>query len=377
MAKFIPVFRRFMLISFTILVIFATAALLFLQQPQFGKAPHGERLERIKQSPNYKEGSFKNLYHTPFLSEGYSMTKITLEFIFKNFPRTSPMDTVPGIKTDLKAVPKDENILIWFGHSSYFIQLNGIRFLVDPVFSGRASPVPYSTQSFAGTDIYTVEDFPEIDYLLISHDHYDHLDYSTILKLEPKIHQVVCGLGVGEHFEYWGYDPAKIVEKDWDERLKIGENFTLHTATSRHFSGRSLKRSNTLWMSFVLQSKDYTLYVGGDSGYDTHFKELGKKFSGFDLAILDNGQYNEGWKELHMFSHEVLQAGNDLNAKRIMPVHSGKFTLANHPWDEPLETIVALNEENFHCPIVTPRIGEVVMLNDSTQTLSRWWRGMK
>lgn len=237
--------------------------------------------------------------------------------------------------------------------------------------------MPYSSRSFAGTDIYTVDDIPDIDYLLITHDHYDHLDYSTIKKLAPKIRHVICGLGVGEHFERWGFDATHVIEKDWDESLEITDSFILHTATSRHFSGRSLSRNNTLWMSYVLQTGDYRMYLGGDSGYDDHFKVLGEKFNGFDLAILDNGQYNLGWKELHMFSSDALQAAKDLKARRLLPVHSGKFTLANHPWDEPLQTIVALNDENFHCPVVTPKIGEVVYLNDSNQTLSRWWRGMK
>jgi hypothetical protein len=213
------------------------------------------------------------------VSEGYSMTSITYDFIVKNFPRTEPKDSIPSIKTDLKNLSITEDILIWFGHSSYFIQLNGKRFLIDPVFSGNASPVPNSTKSFKGTDIYTADDMPEIDYLLISHDHYDHLDYETVIKLKPKIKQVVCGLGVGSHFEYWKFDTSIIIEKDWDEELIIDKDFTLHTASARHFSGRSLTRNNTLWLSFILQMADYKMYLGGDSGYDRHFAGIGEKFS--------------------------------------------------------------------------------------------------
>lgn len=355
----------------------AIATVLYMQQPQFGKAPSGKRLELLKQSPNFKEGSFQNIHFTPFITEGYSMIKITWDFIFGKFPRTTPIDTIPSIKTDLKALSKNENVLIWFGHSSYFIQLDGKRFLVDPVFSGNASPVPYTTRSFAGTDIYTADDLPQIDYLLMTHDHYDHLDYQTIMKLKPKIKGVVCGLGVGEHFQLWGFDQNILIEKDWNESISISDDFTLHTATARHFSGRSLTRNNTLWMSYILQTPNYKLYLGGDSGYDTHFEQLGKKFNGFDLAILDNGQYNVAWQAIHMLPEEVLQAARDLKAKRLFPVHSSKFKLANHPWDEPLRTITELKGKNHPIPLVTPRIGEIVYLNDSNQLFSQWWREIR
>ncbi len=345
-----------------------------MRQPQFGKSPQGERLERIKASPNFKEGSFKNINFTPFLSDGYSMTKITLEFVFKTFPRTVPKSQIPSVKTDLKNLSLDQDVLIWFGHSSYYFQLNGKRFLVDPVFSGSASPISFTTKSFAGTDFYQAEDFPEIDYLLISHDHYDHLDYKTIKELKPKIKQVICGLGVGSHFEYWGFEPGIIHEKDWNEQLDLGSNLTLHTATARHFSGRSFTRNNTLWMSYLLEAGDFKVYIGGDSGYDTHFAAIGEKFDGVDLAILDNGQYNLAWKEIHMLPEEVLKASRDLGAKRLFPVHSSKFVLANHAWDEPLNKVSEYNEANFVCPLVTPRIGEIVYLKDSTQKFSSWWR---
>jgi len=361
-----------MFIFICILLTLTAVAFIYMQQPQFGRSPQGKRLERIKQSPNFKDGSFQNINFTPFVTEGYSMTKITFDFIFGTFPRTSPVDEIPTIRTDLKSLPKHEDVLVWFGHSSYFIQLNGKRFLVDPVFSGNASPLPYTTRAFAGTDIYTVDDLPEIDYLLITHDHYDHLDYPTIVELKPKVRQVVCGLGVGEHFEYWGFDPETIIEKDWNESLPIADGFTLHTATARHFSGRGLRRNNTLWMSYILQTNDYKIYLGGDSGYDTHFEELGRKFNGLDLAILDNGQYNQAWKELHMVPQEVLQAASDLGATKILPVHSSKFKLANHPWDESLIQISELNNTS----LITPMIGELVNLRDEKQLYRQWWKNI-
>lgn len=348
-----------------------------MPRPQFGKAPKGKRLELLQQSPNYKNGEFQNIHFTPMVSEGYSMRGVMYDFIFKKSPRTLPTVNIPSIKTDLKKFPLNRNVLVWFGHSSYFIQLDGIRFLVDPVFSGNASPVPYSNRSFKGTDLYGADDIPDIDYLLITHDHYDHLDYSTIMRLKPRIKQVVCGLGVGAHFEYWNFDSSKIIEKDWNEKVVIRGDFNLHTASARHFSGRGLKRKNTLWLSFILQTQDMKLYLGGDSGYDTHFAEIGEKFGGFDLAILDNGQYNIAWKELHMTPAEALIAAKDLQAKRLFPVHTSKFKMASHPWDEPLKTITELNEQEMNIPLVTPKIGEVVNLNDSTQAFIKWWENIQ
>ena len=324
-------------------------------QPQFGKAPGGKRLEQFQQSANFKNGKFQNIHLTPMLAEGHSMTRVLYNFIFRKFPRTRPAGVIPSVKTNLKNLPTSGNVLIWFGHSSYFIQLDGKRFLVDPVFSGNAAPVRNSNKSFKGTDIYSAEDMPDIDFLLITHDHYDHLDYKTIMKLKPRIKRIICGLGVGEHFEYWNFDPTKIIEKDWNETLMIGDNFTLHTAPARHFSGRGFTRNNTLWLSYILQPPDLKLYLGGDSGYDTHFAEIGKKFGGFDLALLDNGQYNPAWQPIHMLPAETLKAAKDLQTKRLFPVHNSKFKLANHPWDEPLKTISKLNEEEYHFPLITPK----------------------
>lgn len=340
---------------------------------QFGKAPAAERLTRLQASPNYQDGKFQNIHETPQITEGYSMTGVLCDFMIRRFPRTKPSVAIPSIKTDIKSLPLAENVLIWFGHSSYYIQLSGKRFLIDPVFSGNASPIPNSNKAFKGTDIYSAADFPEIDYLLITHDHYDHLDYPTILELKPKIKHIICGLGVGEHFQYWGFSQDRVTEKDWDEQLTLDSNFHLYTAPARHFSGRTFKRNNTLWLSFILESPDLRLYLGGDSGYDTHFADIGNKFREFDLAILDNGQYNLAWQAIHMLPAETLQAARDLHAKRLFPVHNSKFKLSTHPWDEPLKTITDLNRQSDPLPLITPRIGEIVYLNDPSQTFSSWW----
>jgi L-ascorbate metabolism protein UlaG (beta-lactamase superfamily) len=361
-----------MIILLSVVLLCVATVFFYMRQAKFGKAPSGERLELIQQSPGYKNGKFQNVHLTPMITEGYSMASVTYDFAFKKFPRQKPVGSIPSITTNLLKLPKDSNVLVWFGHSSYFIQIHGKRFLIDPVFSGNASPIPNSNKSFAGTDIYTAADIPEIDYLLITHDHYDHLDYETVIALKDKIKTVICGLGVGSHFEYWGFDRSIIIEKNWNESYRSDNGIAIHTATARHFSGRGFTRNNTLWISFILQTPNMKIYISGDSGYDTHFKEIGEKFGGFDLAILDNGQYNVAWQAIHMLPAEVLKAAQELKAKRLFPGHSSKFKLAYHPWDEPLVKITELNTK-FNIPLVTPMIGELVNLNNEKQPFKQWW----
>jgi L-ascorbate metabolism protein UlaG (beta-lactamase superfamily) len=329
-----------MIITLFIIIVFSIFVFAFIQQPKFGKTPSGKRLERVKNSSNYKDGAFQNLHPTPIMVEGVSYFNTFKKFLFSDNDRVKPKNSIPSMKTDLLNLDHDKNILVWFGHSSYFIQIDGKNILVDPVLSGSASPVSFTTKAFKGTDRYTTDDIPEIDYLFITHDHWDHLDYETIMKLKPKIKIVICGLGVGEHFEYWGFKTNTIIEKDWNEKIDLNSGFTAYTKPARHFSGRSFKRNTSLWTAFVFQTPSYKIYIGGDGGYDTHFAEIGKTFGEFDLAILENGQYNNNWKYIHSFPEEVLQAAKDLRAKRLFPVHHSKFTLSLHPWDEPLIRIV-------------------------------------
>lgn len=347
-----------------------------MQRAVFGKSPSGKRLERIKQSPHFRNGRFHNINPTPALTEGTSYFKVLFQFLFNRTVHRHPLERLPTIKTNLAKLRPDENLLVWFGHSSYYLQIAGKRILVDPVLSGNASPIPGTNKAFAGTDVYTAGDIPAIDYLFITHDHYDHTDYDTLVKLRPKIQRVICGLGVGEHLEYWGYPPEIIIEKDWNESFDLENEIKVHTTTSRHFSGRGLKRNNTLWMSYVLQTPDLNIYIGGDSGYDQHFGKIGNKFGPFDLAILENGQYDSKWKYVHLIDDEVLRAGKDLKAKRILPVHSSKFALANHAWYEPLTNLTQLNGQ-ANIPLVTPMIGEPVYLNNSDQVFNQWWDGRR
>ena len=363
------------MITFIAVAVFLVVGInVFMRLPKFGKLPEGERKARIEKSPNYKNGAFINLNFTPQITGDGGFLKIMKDMF--NAKNRRPHDIIPSVKTDLLNLDKNEDILVWFGHSSYFVQIDGKRFLVDPVFSGNASPFGFMIKSFKGTDIYTPADIPEIDYLIITHDHWDHLDYKTITKLKPKIAKVITGLGTGAHLERWGYDPKIIIESDWYDQVILENGFTINTTPARHFSGRGPKANQSLWASFVLQTPTTRIFIGGDGGYDEHFAEIGEKFGGFDLVILENGQYNTSWKYIHLMPEEVLQAAKDLKAKRLFPVHNSKFALANHSWDTPLKAITEFNK-TVKQPLVTPIIGELVYLKDTTQIFKEWWVGMK
>jgi L-ascorbate metabolism protein UlaG (beta-lactamase superfamily) len=362
------------MIALLLLLVLIAGIYIFLQQPIFGKPSSGERLAKIKQSPHYANGKFQNLSYTPDLKEGVSYYTVMKEFFFNKSPRNKPFVVLPSKKTDLLALDPDQDVLVWFGHSSYFIQLDGKKMLVDPVFSGHASPVTFTTPSFKGSDVYTTEDIPQIDYLFISHDHWDHLDYETVIKLKSKVRKVITGLGTGAHLECWGYNPGIIIEKDWNEEVQMEPGFVINTAPARHFSGRGLKRNQALWTSFVLTTPSMKIYIGGDSGYDTHFATIGNTYGPFDLAILECGQYNEYWKYIHMMPEEVVQAAQDLKAKQLLPLHWAKFSLALHAWDEPISRVTA-EANKKQVPILTPMIGEAMPLKE-TPLFTAWWTTM-
>ena len=178
------------------------------------------------------------------------------EFLLDKKDRVKPIDLIPSMKTDLLNLDPGKDVLVWFGHSSYFMQVDGKKILVDPVASGAASPVSFNIKAFKGTDIYTTEDMPEIDFLFISHDHWDHLDYETVHKLKPKIKRIVCALGVGEHLERWGFDKSIIIEQNWNDDINLGEGFVVHTAPARHFSGRGFVNQANLDFLYIKNAHD-------------------------------------------------------------------------------------------------------------------------
>lgn len=354
--------RRKMGIVIGVLLAAAIVALVMVHLPSFGRLPRGERLERILGSPNYRDGQFRNLEASPMMTGDKSRLQGILEFLFRKREGLRPEAPVPAVRTDLRALAPDRNLAVWFGHSSYLLQAEGRRVLVDPVFCA-AAPFSFLNKPFEGTDIYRPEDMPDVDYLIITHDHWDHLDYRTVTELRSRIGKVVCPLGVGEHFEYWGFDKERIVELDWNESAPLGNGFTVHCLPSRHFSGRGLTPNRTLWGSFLLETPARRIYMGGDGGYGKHFAAIGRQFPGIDLAILENGQYNEAWKYIHTMPRQLAQAAKDLGAKQYMTVHHSKFALARHRWDEPLDTEAALAADStLH--VLRPGIGEVIVLPD-------------
>jgi L-ascorbate metabolism protein UlaG (beta-lactamase superfamily) len=334
-----------------------------------GKLPSGKHLERLKQSPNFKRKGFENLSETAMMSEDASYWKLARNF-FKRNKNASPPGALPTVKTDLNDLT-GEPALVWFGHSSYFIRIENKNFLVDPVFSGNAAPLSFMIKAFKGSDIYTVEDMPPIDYLILSHDHYDHLDFRTLRKLQGKVDKIYCSLGISSHLIHWGIDGKKIIEMDWWDTQKLDNNMSLTAAPARHFSGRGVKRFQTLWSSFILKTPKLNLYLGGDSGYDKHFKEIVGKYGPFDIAILESGQYNTMWPLIHMMPEETVQAAVDLKAKSLLPVHWGKFALSMHEWNEPIKRVLQ-KAATLNMNVYTPRIGEMVPLSSYFSGIN-WW----
>ncbi|WZL88643.1 MBL fold metallo-hydrolase [Salinimicrobium sp. 3283s] len=337
---------------------------------RFGKTPTGHRLQRIKNSRHYREGSFKNVEVTSVNPDDASMFTILKKMILRP-SSVKPAGELPHLKTDLKNLDPEKPQLVWFGHSSYLLQINGYTVLVDPVFSGNASPFRFFGKAFEGADAFNAEDMPKIDLLIITHDHYDHLDYPSIKKLEPKIGRIVTSLGVGEHLENWGVKNGKIDELDWWESREIQTDVRVSATPSRHFSGRGIKRAQTLWSSFVLEIFGLKIFIGGDSGYDRSFKKIGEKHGPFDLALLECGQYGEYWPQIHMFPEQTVQAALDLQAKTVVPVHWGKFVLSYHPWNEPIQRFVtAAKKANLN--FISPRNGEPVDFTSVYQQ-EAWW----
>ena len=365
---------KILLIVLAVLLVIAIVGVIILNHPCFGRRMSKERKARIDASPNWRDGQFQNQIPTPQFTGDKSMFGALWEFLTDSKKDRTPKEAVPAVKTDLKSLPTDRDWLMWFGHSSYLFCLDGKRYLVDPVFSNNASPLPHNVVPFGGTNIYSADDMPEIDYLIITHDHYDHLDYETILALKPKVKHVITGLGVGSHFRYWGYDKNIIQEMDWNESIDI-DGGKLYALPARHFAGR-LFENRTLWTSYLLESNGYKLFIGGDSGYDNHLKMIGDKFGSIDFALLEAGQYDKNWRYIHEMPEEFIQSAMDIKTKRIIPVHNSKFSICNHTWYDPLDRISDL-AANTDLNIITPKIGEVVELKNNSQQFSPWWKEVK
>ncbi|SKD04755.1 L-ascorbate metabolism protein UlaG, beta-lactamase superfamily [Chitinophaga ginsengisegetis] len=326
--------------------------------------------ERIQQSQNFRNGSFQNLSVTPMKPEDVTYFTM-LRKVLKRPADVRPPGPMPTVRTDLKALYSEKPVVTWFGHSSYLIHVKGFNILVDPVFSGSASPMSFMVKAFPGADAYTPADMPEIDLMIITHNHYDHLDKKTLAQLKPHTKRIYTSLGVGYDLQRCVATGNNVTEMDWWETREIAKDITLTATPARHFSGRGIKRGGSLWSSFVLEIFGYKIFIGGDSGYDTHFKAIGDKFGPFDLVILECGQYNDYWPFIHMNPEETVQAAIDLQARALLPVHWGKFVLAMHAWNDSPKRVTTAGAQRGLL-VTTPRIGEPVTVG-AHYPQEHWW----
>ena len=337
---------------------------------------------RIAVSPNFKNGRAQNVERTALLieppeSDDSADSQKTKKFSWLDMFVIANTQ-IPSVKSDLANL---SDAFVWFGHSSYLLNLNGKNVLVDPVFNDNAAPVPWIINAFKGTEIYTAADMPSVDFLIITHNHYDHLSRKTLRALAGKVKTAIVPLGVGKYLKSAGLAESQITELDWNESADFSDDgdFKFHALTARHFSGRGLLDSNkTLWASFLIETGEKKIFVGGDSGYGTHFKEIGERFGTIDLAFLDNGQFDPRWPLIHAQPQETLQIATDLNTKRLMTVHNSKFQLAPHAWQLPLEKVFTLyHNGDFTFSLLTPKVGEIVPISDSADSAkfkTPWWR---
>ncbi|QSX32119.1 MBL fold metallo-hydrolase [Shewanella avicenniae] len=356
-----------------IIMLLVVAVFAYLQLPKFGSAAAGERLEAIKHAANYQNGEFTNEIATPLFTTDKSFLQILFENMGDKPQRLRPENPLPSVHTAIKQLDRNQDLFIWLGHSSFYLQIAGKTLLLDPVFSEDAAPVPYVNRPFGGTNIFNADDFPAIDALLISHDHWDHLDYPSVMALKPKVDQVITGLGIGASFDAWGFENSKIHSGNWNSQFDLGDGVKVNLVPARHYSGRSLSRKQTLWAGFIVESPKYRLYFSGDSGYGPHFKELQQRFGEFDFVALDSGQYDARWANIHMTPEQAVQAATELNTKAFFPEHIGKFALAKHPWDEPFQR-AKVASEGKPFTLVTPLIGEAILLDGMlTHSYRDWW----
>jgi L-ascorbate metabolism protein UlaG (beta-lactamase superfamily) len=342
---------RIILIIVGVILLLAGIGVAVLSHPAFGLWRHVSK-ERIQASPNYRDGMFQNQEPTPQFTGDTSNAFGTLwRFLTKKDTLRVPIEPIPAVQTDLKNLPNDSDWLVWFGHSSYLFCLNGKRYLVDPVLMPEW-PATLMMKPFRGTDIYRPDDLPDIDVLIITHEHWDHMEYATLRDIRDRVQHVICPLGIADYLRYWGYKEYQITEMDWYDSHTAKRSYSEtvlqcngHTAEggqtitclpSRHFSNRLLGKPNqTLWASFMVEAGGRKVYIGGDGGYDKRFAEIHERFGSVDLALLENGQYNANWKYIHTMPEDLEKVILDLQSKQVFTVHHNKYALSVHPWSEP------------------------------------------
>ena len=371
----IPNFKKMFVSILIIPVLLVLTAVIFTDfSPPFGGKTTAKHVELFKKSANFKNGKFINKNEVEYRMSFSDFRKIMSNYTNPQ-PHTAPDQNIETQNIDSLDIAnfKDSTRLIWFGHSTFLLQISNKNILIDPMFGETPSPFSYlGTKRFSNKLPIAIEQLPTIDVVLISHDHYDHLDYPSIIKLKDKVDMFYTPLGVGIHLEQWGVAKNKIAEHDWWENTELHDlNFICTPA--QHFSGRGLKDKNkTLWSSWIIKSKTENIFFSGDSGYGEHFKTIGDQYGPFDFAMIECGQYNTIWPQIHMFPEETVQAGIDLKATRIMPIHWGAFKLSVHTWKDPIERFTQTAKE-LDMNYLTPEIGMPFSLNEPKITTNNWW----
>lgn len=341
-----------------------------------GKKPQGARLERMRASPLWAGDHFRNVHPIiPDLRDPNAAMPTLGEFICggeRRVPR-GPLPSMNPLDTWAKR-PGSGLRATWLGHSTLLIEIDGVRVLTDPVWGPRASPSRLAGPKRFQPVPVPLRAMPPLDLVIVSHDHYDHLDYPTIRELARRDVPFVTSLGVGAHLEAWGVRPERIVELDWWESHRLPDSeLTVTAAPSQHFSGRGLHgRNTTLWSSLVLHSPRHTVFFSGDTGLTTEYQAIRERFGPFDLVMLEVGAFNPAWGDMHLGPKNALEALKLLGGGPFLPVHWGTFNLAMHAWDEPPETLLELGPK-AGVQLVMPRLGEPVEPAHA-ERVEPWWR---
>ncbi|MCP4520466.1 MAG: hypothetical protein GY827_02025 [Cytophagales bacterium] len=344
---------------------------------QFGASVTSKNEARYAKSKNWNGKKFVNLEETSLNFSFQDLPKMLYEQFCKKQDRVPSKNlSIAPFDKEAFLAPSTKAKFIWYAHSVILLRINNKTLLIDPMLGPNASPIaPFSTDRFSEKSLDIIDELPEIDLVLFTHDHYDHVDLDSLIKLMPKTKEYYVGLGVGRHLEKWGISADKIKEFDWWDETAFGDINITYTPT-RHFSGRGLTdREKSLWGGWVFKTASESIYFSGDGGYGKHFKEIGERLGPFDFGFMECGQYNEKWHLIHMFPEESVQAAIDTHTKKIMPVHWAGFALAMHTWTDPVIRFIETSQKE-NIPFITPKIGELVSFEDNTYQNNQWWENI-